>query len=72
MGLMPKIRKLREARRSAYSQEQVASAIGVSAPTYRKLEENPELLTLEQAEKLAIYLGCDQKEFFEQDDESVS
>lgn len=69
---MSKIRKLREARRSSYSQEQVASVIGVSAPTYRKLEENPELLTLEQAEKLAIYLGCDQKEFFGQDKESDS
>lgn len=62
MRLASGLKELRESRRGAYTQEGAAAAIGVSVPTYRKLERNPGLLTMEQAGKLAAYLGCDVSE----------
>lgn len=46
--------KLRDIRKIArFTQEQVAGVLGVSTPTYIKLEKNPELLTIEDARRLA-------------------
>ncbi|KXB34846.1 helix-turn-helix transcriptional regulator [Atopobium deltae] len=46
--------KLRDIRKIArFTQEQVAGILGVSTPTYIKLEKNPELLTIEDARRLA-------------------
>lgn len=41
-----------------YSKQTLATLLGVSLPTYYKLEISPELLSVEQAEKLAEHLGC--------------
>lgn len=62
------LKELRESRRGAYTQEGVAAVIGVSVPTYRRLERNPGLLTIEQARKLAAYLGCDMSKIFSSND----
>lgn len=53
----------REARR--YSAEAVAEAIGVSRPYYAKLEANPSLVTMAQAEKLAEYFGVSRSRLFQ-------
>lgn len=46
--------KLIEARKQArYSQEAVASYLGISRPTYAKMENNPGIVTVEDAKKLA-------------------
>ncbi len=46
--------KLIEARKNArYSQEQVAGLLGISRPTYAKMESNPETITIEDAKKLS-------------------
>ena len=50
--------KLREARKQArYSQEQVAGLLGISRPTYAKMEKNPEIVTIEDAKRLAELFG---------------
>lgn len=58
------LREIREERASAakaeaarYSKEAMARAAGVSAPTYDRLEEDPERMTLGQARALAEHLG---------------
>ena len=46
--------ELIEARKQArYSQEQVAGILGVSRPTYSKMERDPGGVTVEDAKKLA-------------------
>ncbi|MCI6547634.1 MAG: helix-turn-helix domain-containing protein [Coriobacteriaceae bacterium] len=46
--------KLIEARKQArYSQEAVASYLGISRPTYAKMESDPGIVTVEDAKKLA-------------------
>ncbi len=52
------IRKERASEARRYTAKATAQAMGVSAPTYRKWEERPESLTMEQARKLSDYLGC--------------
>jgi|GEM_PF-5051621 len=52
------IRKERASEARRYTAKATAQAMGVSAPTYRKWEEHPESLTMEQARKLSDYLGC--------------
>lgn len=42
-----------------FSQEQVASAIGVSRPTYTAIETGKQKLDIEEAKKLATFLGID-------------
>jgi DNA-binding XRE family transcriptional regulator len=52
--------KLREARiNGGFTQGQVAEAIGVSRPTYIKMEETDKGITLEQAEILKRKFGID-------------
>lgn len=38
--------------------------MGVSRPTYMKWEAHPEKMTIEQAKKLASYLGCQVDDLF--------
>lgn len=52
------IRRQRASEARRYTAKATAAAMGVSAPTYRKWEEHPESLTMEQAARLADYLGC--------------
>lgn len=64
---MSKLKQLREKRLSEskrFTQEECAKVAGVSKPTYRKLEEHPEQVTVEQAEKLAAHLGCSPTDIF--------
>ena len=57
--------ELAEARRRArYSQQQVADQLGVSRPTYRKLEENPEIETIADAKILAKLFDVEVSEIF--------
>lgn len=43
-----------EARKNArYSQEAVAGILGISRPTYAKMEQYPESVTVEDAKKLS-------------------
>ncbi|MBQ9003502.1 MAG: helix-turn-helix transcriptional regulator [Eggerthellaceae bacterium] len=50
--------RLVEARKHArYSQEQVASHLGISRPTYSKMEQDPEIVTIEDAKKLSELFG---------------
>ena len=46
------------------SQRDLAEMLGVHVQTYRKLEENPDLVTIGQAKKLAKYLGISYDEIF--------
>jgi len=39
------------------TQEEMANLLGVHVQTYRKLEENPEDISIKQAKKIAEYLG---------------
>jgi len=49
---------LRKARIIAgLTQQQVADKLGISTPTYRNLERNPDRLTLKQALQLSEILG---------------
>lgn len=47
-----------------YTQAEAARVAGVSVPTYRKLEENPQDITMAQAKALAKYLGCSESDIF--------
>ena len=45
---------LKEARIAAnYTQQEVADQLGISRPTYRSMENNPDRVTIEEANKLA-------------------
>lgn len=57
--------RLIEARKKErYTQQQVADYLGVSRPTYRKMEENPETVTVEDAKKLSRLFRVDIAEIF--------
>lgn len=56
---------LRQARRlKDKTQAEMASLLKVHVMTYRKIEENPDLATIEQAKKIAGYLGVTYDEIF--------
>jgi transcriptional regulator with XRE-family HTH domain len=57
-----RLERFDQARR--YSVAAVARAMGISKPTYYRWERNPSVLTHEQAEKLAEYLGCSVSDIF--------
>ena len=64
---MSKLKTMREQRiadSKRFTQVECAKAIGVSKPTYCKLEEHPEQLTFEQARKLAKHFGCSTDDIF--------
>lgn len=57
--------KLVEARKKErYTQQQVADYLGVSRPTYRKMEDNPEVVTVEDAKKLSELFRVDIADIF--------
>lgn len=60
--------ELKEARiAQRYTQQQVADYLGVSRHTYRKHEKNPQLVTIDEAKKLAkLFLVQPQDIFFAQ------
>lgn len=56
---------LRQARRlKEKTQNEMAKLLGINPDTYRKIEVNPDLATIEQAKKIADYLGFDLDEIF--------
>lgn len=61
---LKEIRKAKQAEAMRFSQDAVASAIGVSRPKYIKMEEDPSTITRGQADKLAAYLGCSIEDIF--------
>ena len=57
--------KLIEARKKErYTQQQVADALGVSRPTYARMESNPGDITLDDARKLAELFKVDVRDIF--------
>nr|DAN45816.1 MAG TPA: Helix-turn-helix XRE-family like protein [Caudoviricetes sp.]DAR67617.1 MAG TPA: Helix-turn-helix XRE-family like protein [Caudoviricetes sp.]DAT02688.1 MAG TPA: Helix-turn-helix XRE-family like protein [Caudoviricetes sp.] len=46
------------------TQDEVAELLGVHVQTYRKLEENPNLATIEQAKKLSDRLNVPYDDIF--------
>lgn len=61
------LREIREARKAeaqgAYTIDGLAAVLGVTAPTYRRLEEEPGRMTMDQAATLARYYGMRLGEF---------
>ena len=56
---------LRQARRlKEKTQIEMAKLLRVHPITYRKIEENPDLATIEQAKKISDYLGVNLDEIF--------
>lgn len=56
---------LRQARRlKDKSQEELADVLEIHVQTYRKLEENPDSATVEQAKKISSFLGIPYDEIF--------
>lgn len=59
---------LKEARKYArYSQEFVAGELGISRPTYQKMEAHPGTVTVEDAKKLAKLFDVPVSEIFFED-----
>ena len=59
---------IREARKNArYSQEAAAGKLGMSRPTYAKLENNPDLIDMRTARNIAslFEVSIDELNFFE-------
>lgn len=56
---------LRQARRlKEKTQKEMARLLDMHVQTYRKIEENPDLTTVEQAKKISSYLGLRYDEIF--------
>lgn len=56
---------LRQARRlKDKTQAEMAEMLKVHVMTYRKIEEKPDLATIEQAKKISDYLGVNYNEIF--------
>ncbi|MBS6941481.1 MAG: helix-turn-helix transcriptional regulator [Slackia piriformis] len=51
-------------KKERYTQQQVADYLGISRPTYRKMEENPETVTVEDAKKLSRFFKVDIADIF--------
>lgn len=57
--------ELKEARKEArYTQEQAAERLGMSRPTYAKIEANPDLATIEDAKAIAELFGAKVEDIF--------
>ena len=64
---MQELKALRQARAATakrYSITEVAHVLGITPPTYRKLERDPSLMTVAQIQKLSDYLGCSVEDIF--------
>ena len=56
---------LRQTRRlKEKTQAEMAKMLKVHVMTYRKIEENPDVATIEQAKKISEYLGVNYNEIF--------
>lgn len=56
---------IEEARKNArYSQEQAAERLGMSRPTYAKIEKNPDVASIEDAKAIAALFGVTVEEIF--------
>lgn len=56
---------LRQARRlKDKTQAEMAELLKIHVMTYRKIEEKPDLATIEQAKKISDYLGVNYNEIF--------
>ena len=60
MGLSLKQHRLVKGK----TQDEMATMLGVHVQTYRKLEENPEEVTIKQAKMIAKYLGVPYNDIF--------
>ncbi len=60
MGLSLKQHRLVKGK----TQEEMATMLGVHVQTYRKLEENPEEVSIKQAKMIAEYLGVPYNDIF--------
>lgn len=60
MGLSLKQHRLVKGK----TQDEMATMLGVHVQTYRKLEENPEEVTIKQAKMIAEYLGVPYNDIF--------
>lgn len=60
---------LKEARKKArYSQQDAADHLGISRPTYAKMEADPGSVAISDAKKLAEFFGVEVEDiFFESD-----
>lgn len=56
---------IKEAREIArYTQAQAAERLGMSRPTYSKIEKNPDLASIEDAKKIAVLFGVSVEDIF--------
>lgn len=56
---------IKEARENArYTQEQAAGRLGMSRPTYSKIEKNPDVASIEDAKKIAALFGVSVEDIF--------
>ena len=63
--------ELFEARKAArYSQDEVAGKLGISRPTYAKMEKDPDSVTIDDAVKLAKLFGVTVGDIFFASDDS--
>lgn len=57
--------KLIDARKEArFTQQDLADHLGISRPTYAKMEASPETVTIEDAKKLSELLGVPVNQIF--------
>lgn len=56
---------IKKARKKArYSQEQAAELLGMSRPTYAKIENNPDVASIEDAKNIAALFKVEVEEIF--------
>lgn len=56
---------IEEARKNArYSQEAAAERLGMSRPTYAKIEKNPDVASIEDAKSIAELFGVSVEDLF--------
>lgn len=46
------------------TQNEMAKMLGIHVDTYRKLEENPEIATIQQAKAISAFLGVSYNDIF--------
>ncbi len=61
---LKEVRTSRAAEAKQFTVKAMADVLGVSEPTYRKLETDPDRLTFAQAKTLAKHLGCRIEDLF--------
>lgn len=57
-----RLAKLADAKR--FTVNATAKVLGVSTPTYKKIERDPSRMTVAQANALAAHLGCQVDDLF--------